>query len=129
VKGPVSEVSVEVAARSEIAAIAIDEAALLLGLRPTGRLQLYTRVGKLILEVETRQQIASVALTPDLFIAGSLKTSWWWQTHIGGCRLLGPLLSAGMAVLNHFLLQMYFSNVSQGRKKIGQFFLGFTPSK
>ena len=32
IAGPVSEVSVEVAARSEIAAIAIDEAALLLGL-------------------------------------------------------------------------------------------------
>ena len=47
----------------------------------------------------------------------SLSSSWRWQPQIGLCRLLRPLLRAGMTVLTQFFCKMYFLYVSRGRKK------------
>ena len=61
-----------------------------------------------------------------LFIFGFLywSSSWRWQPHIGVCRLLWPLLRAGMAVLTQFFCKMYFLYVSWSRRKnLGNFFL------
>ena len=60
-----------------------------------------------------------------LFIFGFLcwSSSWWWRPHIDCCKLLGPLLRAGMAVLDQFFCKMYFLYVSQSRQKnLGNFF-------
>ena len=65
-----------------------------------------------------------------LFIFGFLywSSSWRWQPHIGVCRLLWPLLRAGMAVLTQFFCKMYFLYVSQSRKKnVSNFFLVLPP--
>ena len=57
-------------------------------------------------------------------------SSWWWQPHIGVCRLFWPLLRAGMAVLTQFFCKMYFLCVSQSRKKkLGNFFLVLPPER
>ena len=60
-----------------------------------------------------------------LFIFGFLcwSSSWWWRPHIDWCKLLGPLLRAGMAVLDQFFCKMYFLYVSRSRQKnLGNFF-------
>ena len=66
-----------------------------------------------------------------LFIFGFLcwSSSWRWQPHIGVCRLLWPLLRAGMAVLTQFFCKMYFLCVSQSRKKSWATFFWFYPLK
>ena len=60
-----------------------------------------------------------------LFIFGFLcwSSSWWWRPHIDSGKLLGPLLRAGMAVLDQFFCKMYFLYVSRSRQKnLGNFF-------
>ena len=54
-----------------------------------------------------------------LFIFGFLcwSSSWWWRPLIDCCKLLGPLLRAGMAVLDQFFCKMYFLYVSRSRQK------------
>ena len=63
-----------------------------------------------------------------LFIFGFLywSSSWRLGPHIGVCRLLWPLLRAGMAVLTHFFLQN-FLYVSRSQKKIWATFFWFYP--
>ena len=64
-----------------------------------------------------------------LFIFGFLywSSSWRLGPHIGVCRLLWPLLRAGMAVLTHFFCKMYFLYASRSRKKNLTTFLGVLP--
>ena len=57
-------------------------------------------------------------------------SSWRWQPHIGVCRLLWPLLRAGMAVLTQFFLQnVFFICIPEPQKKFGRIFWCFTPQK
>ena len=65
-----------------------------------------------------------------LFIFGFLywSSSWRWQPHIGVCRLLWPLLRAGMVLLAQFFCKMYFVYASRSRKKnLTTFFLVWPP--
>ena len=67
-----------------------------------------------------------------LFVFGFLywSSSWRLGPHIGVCRLLWPLLRAGMAVLTHFFLQNVFSIYkTRAQKKFGNPVGGFTPPK
>ena len=54
-------------------------------------------------------------------------SSWRWQPHIGWCRLLWPLLRAGMAVLTHFFCKRYFLYMSWGHKTFLTGFWGVLP--
>ena len=47
----------------------------------------------------------------------SWSSSWRLGPHIGVCRLLWPLLRAGMAVLTQFFCKMYFLYIRRERKK------------
>ena len=67
-----------------------------------------------------------------LLIFGFLfwSSSWRWQPPIGVCRLLWPLLRAGMAFLTHFFLQnVFFICIPEPEKKLHKFFLQFYPLK
>ena len=80
------------------------------------------KIGRQIVNYPTRWSL--------LFIFGFLcwSSSWWWRPHIDWCKLLGPLMRAGMAVLDQFFCKMYFLYVSRSRRKnLGNFFLVLPP--
>ena len=54
-------------------------------------------------------------------------SSWRWQPHIGVCRMLWPLLRAGMAFLTHFFCKMYFSYIVPSQRKEVGFEMSFYP--
>ena len=67
-----------------------------------------------------------------LLLIGCLcwSSSWRWQPHIRGCRLLYPLPRAGMRFLTQFFCKMYFLYILSCRKSKKQhFFAIFNPQK
>ena len=69
---------------------------------------------------------------PLLLLIGYLcwSSSWRWQPHIRGCRLLYPLPRAGMRFLTQFFCKMYFLYILSCRKSKKQhFFAIFNPQK
>ena len=61
---------------------------------------------------------------------GSLcwSSSWWWQPHISGSEIFGPLLRAGLANLDQFFLQnVNFVYVGKLWTKFGGFSRCFCP--
>ena len=92
------------------------------------RWSLYCPLGiRIRLKFENRIVCISLVNCPTRW---SLSSSWRWQPHIGLCRLLRPLLRAGMTVLTQFFCKMYFLYVLASRKKNwDRFFSVFPPER
>ena len=56
-------------------------------------------------------------------------SSWWWQPHIAGCKLLWPLLRAGMTVFGQIFAKCILNMYHKAAKTFGPLFLCFTSPK